>query len=417
MNKIAKISLLILIIITVISTASYCSAPYDTETAHIIHVRKTIGGSGYILRNETSVKAPSAGYFEPSVKSGDRVAKGTQIGVFTRGNLDDTLSGKLAEVTRRINEIKESDGISALYTSDEARIFSVMKSTTASVRQNCRQENYLAAAEDTRRLSMLVEKKHSVEQASAQDKLLVELEAEKYSLEQKLGGIREAVPAPASGYYYSELDGLEGSYTDSDMSLVTNETIKSYQTTLREYEAGSSTGKIADSYIWYLAASVPRSDAQNLKNGKAVTLSVDGSGFVKATVLAVNENEKNEAAEAPGAEEDYVAVVLKSNRDIPGICEKRIAEFEICLEEHTGLYVPAAAIRVVDDITGVYVMNSGNNVEFRCVKILLEEDDYYIVSKNYTPPEGCIYAPLANYDNVLVNPEVKNLDRKSEKKH
>lgn len=411
MNKLAKISLLILIIITLISTASYCSAPYDTETAHIIHVRKTIGGSGYILRNETTVKSPSAGYFEPSVKSGDRVAKGSPIGIFTRGNLDENLSAKLAETTRRINEIKESDGISALYTSDEARIFSVMKSTTISIRQNCRQQNYLAAAEDTRQLSMLVEKKNTVENSSAQDKLLIDLEAEKYSLEQKLGGIRESVDAPASGYYYSDIDGLEGAYTDSDMSLVTNETIQGYRETLSENKTKASTGKVVDSYVWYLAATIPRFDAEMLKPGKAVTVSVDGSGFVKATVLALNEDEKTDA------QEDYVAVVLKSNRDIPGICEKRVSEFEICLDEHTGLYVPSAAIRVVDDITGVYVMNSGNNVEFRCVKILLEEDNYYIVSKNYTPPEGCIYTPLANYDNVLVNPEVKKLDRKSEKKH
>ncbi len=404
MNKILKISLLILIIVTLISTASYCSAPYDTETAHIINVRKTIDGGGYILRNETVVEAPSSGLFEPAIKSGDRISKGAQLGIFTRGDIDDKLANDYAEVTRRINEIKQSDGISALYSSDEARIYSVMKSTTASIRQNCREENYLGAAENTRQLGMLVEKKYTVENASAQDQVLVDLEEQKYVLEQRLGGIRENVFSPKAGYYYSELDGLEGTYPDSELSLLTNEDIKKYEDTLKNFKPDSSPGKITDSYTWYLAASVHKDDAALLEPESKVTVSLDGSAFVKASIIALNTDES-----------EYVAIVLKSDRQIPGVYEKRTAQFEICIEEHTGLYVPSAAIRVVDDITGVYVMNRNNNVEFRCVKILLEEDKYYIVEENYTPSEEIPYSPLANYDNVLVNPEVTNLDKKPAK--
>lgn len=406
MNRILKISLLVLLIITLISTASYCSAPYDTETAHIINVRKTIDGGGYILRNETVVKAPSSGLFEPAIKSGDRISKGAQLGIFTRGSIDDKLADEYAEVTRRINEIKQTDGISSLYSSDEARIYSVMKSTTAFIRQNCREENYLAAAENTRQLSMLVEKKHTVENASAQDQVLVDLEEQKYILEQQLGGVRENVFSPKSGYYYSELDGMEGTYEDSELSLLSNEDISKYEDTLKNYVPDSSPGKITDSYIWYLAATIHKDDAALLKTDGKVTVSLDGSSFVTAKIIALNTDDS-----------DYVAVVLKSDRQIPGVYEKRTAQFEICIEEHTGLYVPSAAIRVVDGITGVYVMNRNNNIEFRCVKILLEEDKYYIVADNYTHSEECPYTPLANYDNVLVNPEVTNLDKKPVTKH
>ena len=405
MNRTLKLSLLVLIIITLISTASYCSAPYDTETAHIINVRKTIDGGGYLLRNETVVKAPKSGLFEPAVKSGDRVSKGAQLGIFTAGDIDDKLANDYAEVTRRINEIKQADGISSVYSSDEARIYSVMKSTTAAIRQNCYEGNYLGAAENTRQLEILVEKKHSVENASAQDRVLVELETEKYDLEKRLGGIRENVYSPFAGYFFTELDGLEGTYLDSDMSLLTNEGITQYEKTLEEYKKDSSPGKITDSYVWYLASSIHKDDAALIGVGDAVTVSIDGSAFVKATVLALNPDDS-----------DYVAMVIKSDRNIPGLYEKRTAQFEICIEEHTGLYVPSAAIRVVDDITGVYVMGRNNDVEFKCVNILFEEDKYYIVSKDYIHPEECPYESLSNYDNVLVNPEVKKLDRKPEKK-
>ncbi len=404
MKKAFKIFLLVLIILTVISTASYCSAPYDTEPAHIISVRKTIDGGGYVLRNESVADTPKTGLFEPSVKDGDRVAKGSLLGVFTGGEIDEKLANELADVTRRINEIKNSEGIASLYASDEARIYSVMKSTTAAIRKDCQDKNYLSAAENTRQLGMLVEKKYSVENATAQDKLLIDLEQEKLSLEGRLGGIRENVIAPASGYFRSTLDGLEGIYKEEELSLLTTEGIKSYETALSGYKGGASAGKVADSYVWYLAATVPKEDSLLLDTGKSVTVSIDGSAFVKASVIAVNPDENGS-----------VAIVLKSTRNIPGIYEKRTVQFEICTRESTGLYVPAAAIRVVDDVTGVYVMGVNNTVSFKCVNILLEEDDYYIVSKDFTPPEDCKYPALNNYDNVLVNPEVSRLDKKLEK--
>ena len=88
-------------------------------------------------------------------------------------------------------------------------------------------------------------------------------------------------------------------------------------------------------------------------------------------------------------------------------------QFEICLEKYSGLYVPQAAIRILDDVTGVYVMNKNNSASFRAVKILTEQEDYYIVQKNYVPPADCSFSPLKVYDKILVNPEVAHLDGKS----
>ena len=405
MNKILKIALLVLIVITIISTASYCSAPYDTETAHKVNIQKTVEGSGYILRNETVVAVPGEGIFEPGIKVGDRVSKGASVGTFTSGTLDETLVSHLSDVTQRINEIKQSDSISALYASDEARICSVMKNLSEDIRQNCIDGDFHTASLNTRQLEILVQKKNTVENATADDKLLLSLEQEKYELEQQLGGIREDVASPASGYYYSELDGLEGTYTDESLSLITAETISGYENILKEDEKKSTSGKIADSYIWYLAAVIPQEEAQNLTVGSKVSVSLDSSAFVSAKVITLNASENGDTA-----------LVLKCDRALPGVYEKRTVQFEICYAEYTGLYVPSAAIRVIDDITGVYVMNKSNNIEFKCVNILHEEDNYYIVSDNFTPPENSTYSPLKNYDNILVNPEVTNLDRKPAKK-
>lgn len=406
MSKALKYFMLILLLITVISTASYCSAPYDTETAHVITVKNTISGGGYILRKETVVATDSYGFFEQGIENGTRVSKGSSVGVLTTGDLDENLAQELEDVTNRINEIKQTESISDLYASDEARIYTAMLTITADIRENIRKGDFADAAKNTQKLEMLVEKKYSVENGSASDQLLVSLEEEKFNLENKIGGIRQEVSAPESGYFYSTLDGLETGYNIKDIAQITNSNIKDFESTLSKYSASrNNAGKIVDSFEWYLAASLPNDDVEELKVGQTVTLSVDESQFVDAEVVAINSDKSQ-----------FSAVVLKSNRSIPGIYEKRTAQFEICIAEHTGLYVPAAAIRVQNDITGVYVMNRSSETVFKCVNILMEEADYYIVESDYEPPEGCPFESLRTYDNILVNPEVSDVGSKSSKK-
>ncbi len=406
MNKFFRYFMLILMVVTLISTASYCSAPYDTETARIITVKDTISGGGYILRNETIVKTESSGVFEPGVQNGTRVSNGSCVGVFTTGNLDEDLLKKLEDVTQRINEIKQSTSISDLYASDEARIYAAMDTLTEDIRNNIRKSDYAAAAENIAQLEVLVQKKHSVENGSTSDQLLVDLEAEKYNLEQEIGGVRQEVSAPGSGYFYTNLDGLEEKVSTKDIPFITNSDIEGFERTLKNYSAPSSgAGKIVDYYEWYLVASLPNETIEKLKPGQTVTLSVDESEFVNAQIIAINPDTSN-----------HSAVIIRSDRELSGIYEKRTAQFEICIAEHTGLYVPSAAIRVQDDITGVYVMNRTNEVVFKCVKILLEEPEYYIVQTDYEPSKDSPYEPLKTYDNILVNPEVSDIDSKSQKK-
>lgn len=403
MNKPLKIVLLVIILATLISTISYCSAPYDTETAHSITVRQSVTGSGFILRTETPVENVTNGVFESNVKDGERVSKGSSVGVVISGNLNDKLAGELADVTKRIEEIKESDSIANIYSSDEARVFSAMKDLTSSIRSSAYVENYAIAAESTTTLNTLLQKKYSAENNSRADQLLVSLEEQKYTLEQQLGGIREEILAPASGYFYTTLDGLEKVGNEAKISSLSPVEINEFSQIMKDYKKDSSVAKVTDTYVWYLAAAIPQAEASQLKAGSSVRISIDESPLVNATVLAVNTDATGEAA-----------IIIKCNRNIVGIYEKRTAEFEICINEYQGLYVPAAAIRVVNGVTGVYTINSNKSVSFKCTDILYQADEYYIVKSSYTPPEDIKFKPLKLYDDILVNPEATNIDESSE---
>ncbi|MBR1969843.1 MAG: hypothetical protein IKA17_05765 [Clostridia bacterium] len=400
MSKSIRNILLVVLLLALLSTVSYCASPYDTESAQIVEIKDTITGSGFILRRETLVEKNITGVFEPLVKDGTRVGKGSGVGTVISGNLDKKLAVKLSEITERIEEIKNSDSIANLYASDDARIYSAMKEISASVRKFSYDENFLRAAEYKNQLNALIEKKYSQGSLDSRDDLLVSLEAEKYSIEQQLGGIRSEIVAPAAGIFYTTLDGLESLCDEETLLSYTVEDINSFSKTLKAYEEDDLVvGKISDNYTWYIAAVIPATDASKIEAGESISISVDDSQFIKATVFSVN------------AEGEDAAIIIKCNRNVEGITEKRTADFEIELGGCSGIYIPAPSLRVLDNITGVYVMDANNSTYFRCVDIIYESKDYYIARNKYTPPDGCNYKALKVHEDILVNPEaVRNLD-------
>ncbi len=403
MNKKIKIILLVAVITALISTISYCSAPYDTETAQLKEMSKIVIGSGYILRNETVVKNDITGVFEPLVKDGVRVSKGSTVGTIISGNLDEELASRLEEVTARIEKIRQSASFADIYASDEIRIYSVLKDMAQGIRGSTDMRDYASAEEYVSQLNSIIGKSGDND-ATARDKLLVSLEDEKYTLEQQLGGIRTNALSPAAGVFYTTLDGLEGiGDNEADVSKLSCVDIDGFSEDLSSYKGDDkAVAKICDTYTWYLAANISKQDAEGIDVGNDVQISIDEQPFVKASIIALNED---------GA--DRVAIVIKSTVDVKSITEKRTVEFEIKKEQYSGIYVPSAAIRVVDDVTGVYIINQNGTVNFRVVNIIANFDDYYIVQNKYTPPADCQYQALKVYDNVLVNPEsVSGVDRK-----
>lgn len=400
MNKTLKTILFIILFVALLSTISYCTSPYDTETAYITELNDSIGGSGYILRRETMVKRDFTGVFEPLVKDGVRVSRADVVGTVISGNLDEKLAARLEEVSRRIDEINKTDSISSLFSSDDARIYSAMKELCNNIRKYSTQRDYLQAAEYVSQLNALAEKKYSGEKASARDALLVSLEEEKYSIEQQLGGIRSEVTAPSAGIFYTSLDGLEKYGVQEALLNLTTGDIYSFPDICSEFvNEGNTVAKIADTYYWYLAAIVPEEELKDLSIGDEIKISIDEQPDVSAVIMTINPDGAGEAA-----------LVVKSDRNVNGMTEKRAVEFEISKDSYRGLKVPAAAIRVVDDVTGVYVMNENRAVSFRAVDILTAHEDYYIVNDKYTPPEGSKFKALKVYDTVLVNPEAARVN-------
>ena len=88
---------------------------------------------------------------------------------------------------------------------------------------------------------------------------------------------------------------------------------------------------------------------------------------------------------------------------------KRFQRAEIVVEGIEGISVPKKALRVVNDVEGVYIL-VGDVVRFRSVERIAEKDGYYIVKLKSNAAvfeddkgEEIEIKPLSLYDNVIVS--------------
>ena len=93
--------------------------------------------------------------------------------------------------------------------------------------------------------------------------------------------------------------------------------------------------------------------------------------------------------------------MILSTREMPsGFDFSRTQTVQLLTAEYTGFQIPVSAVRVVDGVTGVYVLD-GSTVAFRPISTLIVTDGYYIAETNpeADPPEG--YQWLAQHENLI----------------
>ena len=109
---------------------------------------------------------------------------------------------------------------------------------------------------------------------------------------------------------------------------------------------------------------------------------------------------------------DDAVLVFRVSRLPENFNFKRSLKASVLGQEFSGLKVPTGAMRVLDGVSGVYVLY-GNTVYFRSVEILGEAEGYYYLSEAFegiTVPSDdtdsandVFYAPLREYDRVIVS--------------
>ena len=377
------------------------SSSVTTSLVTYTEVRDTQSVDGYIMRSETLLYADGQGNLNYLAEDGEKVGISQQVVELydsaSAQNADQ--SAALAEIDRRTELLKNSNlGIGQTYSDTAVLDDSIGEAYYDILCSNAAGDSKSAVQKRDNFLSLLNQRQIVTGMIENYDAQIEALERQRDELIKTSGNVKQWISAPASGYYYSDLDGFEDifsankvdSMTLADFDEMVNSTAD--QSLYQSPETGGrNAGKIVDEFTWYVACRIRLDELQayNLNAAYRVVFPYNGDQEVLMRLDRI--------VQESGTED--VVLIFASEQVPDGFNFLRRQSIEIVRQSATGYRIPSSAVRMENNVQGVYILD-GYTVRFRPIIPVLEVDNYLIVSAK--KPEDQYYW-LEEFDAVIVS--------------
>ena len=390
-----RIAMVIIFVVAVIYAAYHIISLFSGEdiktiasgvTTHSV----TVGGTGYVFRDEVLLSADNKGAVNYLVKDGGKVsAEQTLADIYEGSGV--LVRDMVIALDRQIAILEQSTGgaepldLGALRAQANDTYYKLVELLATS------QTGELHAQIE----SMMITLNRISVMTDGQDTVLDTLATLKRTRENLFKGDYETAYAPGSGYFYYTADGYESSF---DMDAVENLSEESFYSLIESVE--QNTGRVADTVFgklartsdWKLVVPIDEKDAAGFEDGSVFNLNFPENNDTKISMTL------EKTVKAP--ESDSVLCVFYCDRLPSNFSLERCQSVELELFSASGIYVPRTALARVDGIRGVFVLR-GSVVYFRRVEIVYEGSDYCLVSEN-AKAEGGYYA-LGTNELIITN--------------
>ena len=389
----------------------------EVETTPVTEVtaEKTLSCEGYIFRNETLLPANGGGSsILPAVKSGEKITRGAEVARMYSASSSETVAA-ITELDDKIELLESCNSGDSVSLKESSKIDKEVDSTLGKIRE-ASSKGDLETVNALRPSLVKLLAKRNLLSGSSHDfaSEIKKLEAEKENLISSLGGFNFTVTSPVSGFYYPETDGYETVFVASELSDMTYE--KAVDAMASSPVSAPSAGKTVTSSDWYLVIKTDKKYAETFKEGKDYTVRFSAELDLDMEAFRI----------IPG---DDGTVLIFSTKYIPsGFSFTRTQKVEIVYDFCKGYKIPLGAVRVLDSVIGVYVLDEVT-IRFRTLETLYKTDTYYIVAPGETvypdgkpeekeetekqnasgkddpdedKPEVKVYLPLEFHDNLII---------------
>ena len=331
-------------------------------------LQSTVVCDGYIFREEEPISADSlgSGTLYSVLEDGEKVRTSDRVAdVYSVYSAD--AEKKLAAIDRQISLLENCRTLS-LKIGDTGTVDGSILDTVTAMRR-ASEAGDLSKNSSLSGDLFLKMKKRDVLTGEITDftSRIAELEAEKERLRSSLGVLVSTVVSPASGYYYSGCDGYERRFSSK---IVDSLSLSS----LGELIASEpdpvtfSAGKVVTSHKWYLACPMTREDASGISGaGSIVTVILQNNPECPLDMKVCSVQVTNSGALAV-----FLCDEVKEGFDFT-----RSQSVTVITGETTGFKVPVSAVRVVDGVEGVYIIDE-IKVEFRRIDVIEEAGGFYL---------------------------------------
>ena len=392
---------------------SLVNSNIETEIALSVTSRESLELDGYIMREETILAGSDKGVMLAKVDDGERISSGKEaVRVYFSEN-DYSVETEIRALDERIEILERSSMDTNYVTADMDKMDDEIEELISSSLIYSAKNDLVGALSNRDELLVRMNKRWIITNpAKVFEQKIEELKTRRSKLK---SGLPESssgsIAANVSGYYYSSVDGYESIFSSSKIPTMTVSEFSSMTESSPEIYSGRPAGKVVTDFKWYVACPVTSEEAKHFDIGYSYP--------VEFTYNYGTELDMTLSSKITENGNDSAVLVFVSSRMPADFDFTRSQRVKVTYNEYRGLKVPKAAIRVINDVKGVYVVN-GTQVEFKRAEEIYSLDDYYIIEAD---PESDKYAkkyirkttvdkdgnekhtyfrPLSLYDQVII---------------
>lgn len=372
-----RLAMGLLFAIVVIYTAYHLfslffSDDVSTIVSGVTTERVTVGGDGYVFRDETLLYSRNSGVVDYFVRDGEKVSSGQALANVYQSGDGSSDRAMIALLDEQIALLEECSGdnvsasdLSALRKSASDTYFTLtglLASGEAGELDYQIEKMMLTLS----KISVITSGDASIKES------LTALKAERNRI---LSGEYEAVFSTKSGYFYSSTDGYEADFTLSAAEALDGEGFYELIASASEKSENKSDGvygKLAPNSKWILMLPLSIADAEGLGEGETynVNFPENNNTTIPMTVERKVASEKTRE----------IIVSLSTNRLPDNFVLERCMTAQIERSSVSGIYVPRSALVRHEGENGVYILR-GSVVRFRRIDIIYQGDDYFLVAE------------------------------------
>ena len=390
-NLVMAVIVIAILAFVAVECFSVLNVSLKTQTAYVTTVYDTVDAKAIVIRDEKKAESGS-GVAVATVSDGEKVAAGGSIAMLFSSSENAQQYSNYLELEKERDYYIDLINVSVGSVTDIERLeSSIISDVDGFIRS--------AAHSDTQGAQSY---SHNMNDGFTKRSLLIgdqiDFSAVLKEINDRISAINVDsckpsgyVTAEKSGYYSRYTDDLEGAFDYSAIEKLDAETLNSY---ISQAETASGTvqgsGKIINSFVWYLCCVVDSEDIVGLENGDRLKV------YVKSANKELNCKIVS-GAETAAFGNMQTVLVLSCNEMNSEISSMRLEDVEIRVRSYTGIKVSSSAVHELDGEKGVYALVS-NIAKWRRADILYTGDDYVILS--YNDPE--ISNGIKLYDEIII---------------
>ncbi len=380
------------ILYIVIQLVSGLTTDAKYEYTSIQTVEHALEKTGYLVRNEKVLFAEKKGVLTYSVSESQKLGKDQPIATVYSSESGVDIQKQIFQLDERIGILERSAVDDGYMTADITKIDEKIYDSLVKIRLAVDANDISLASQLKNDLLINYNKRHLITTGKTQyNEKIKDLKEERTRLTDSLQNALCTVNSPEAGYFSTLLDGYETVFTPEKVNSLT---IDSYHEIINQDESDYgdlAIGKIILDFDWYTLCEVSSAEADDFSLDKNYKITFSYSSGQKIDGILQKKVSQTD--------KDTVILVFRIENVPQGFDYTRKQTIQVVKNSFEGLSFPRSALRIVDGVQGVYVVE-GNAVGFKKVDIVYMTDSLYF-SREPGVGEEDAKKYLSRFDRVI----------------